>query len=211
MVQRNQDIADLIHRIAEKNPDIVEFRLDEVDEVRTVEALAEKKTFPAIATDRSDREPARAMKLLLSAIKAGFEYVDIELLSKEAKYHVKQAKSEGAEVLVSFHDKHRTATVEELKRILDSERELGADICKIVTTAVHPRDNLIILEFLHANTARSRIVSFAMGAIGKPSRVLSPLFGAEFTFAALDEDSRTAEGQLTVDNLRAVWNHLGIS
>jgi len=211
MVQRNQDIANLIHRIAEKNPDIVEFRFDEIDDVRTVEELAEKKTFPAIATDRSDRGRADAAKLLLSAIRAGFEYVDIDLLSKEASYNVKQAKSEGAEVLVSFHDKHRTATAEELKRILDSERKLGADICKIVTTAVHPRDNLTILEFLESNSARSRIISFAMGRIGRPSRVLSPLFGAEFTFAALEEDSRTADGQLTIDNLRAVWNHLGIS
>ena len=81
---------------------------------------------------------------------------------------------------------------------------------KIVTTAKYPRDNLTVLNFVENNATTARLVSFAMGPLGIPSRVLSPLFGAEFTFASLGEQSRTAEGQLSIDNLRNVWQILGV-
>jgi 3-dehydroquinate dehydratase/shikimate dehydrogenase len=86
----------------------------------------------------------------------------------------------------------------------------GGDVCKIVTTAVHPRDNLTILDFLERHSQSTRLVSFAMGSVGTPSRILSPLFGGEFTFASIDEKSTTAEGQLSIDHLRTVWQLLGI-
>jgi 3-dehydroquinate dehydratase type I len=84
-------------------------------------------------------------------------------------------------------------------------------VCKIVTAAKHPRDNLTILSFVESNASTSRLVSFAMGQIGIPSRVLATLYGAEFTFASLGEESQTAEGQLSIDNLRKVWQILGVS
>ncbi len=77
---------------------------------------------------------------------------------------------------------------------MDSQIRTGSDVCKIVTTAVHPRDNLSILRFIEERSAETRLVSFAMGRHGIPSRVLSPLFGAEFTFASLTETSKTADG-----------------
>ena len=48
------------------------------------------------------------------------------------------------------------------------------------------------------------VVYFAIGKLGVPSRVISPIFGAEFTFAAMNEESRTAVGQLSIDDLRRV-------
>ena len=210
MVDDAENISELIERISRKEPDIVEFRLDNLRDRSIIKMIAQKKDFPAIATDKSSREPAAAEKLLLEAASAGFEYVDIELSSPLEKDIISQVKSHGAEVIISFHDFTKTPPAAELNRVLDSEMEANGDIYKIVTTARQPRDSLSILCFVEERAAETRLVSFAMGRQGIPSRILSPLFGAEFTFAALTEERRTADGQLGIDTLRSVWQLLEV-
>lgn len=210
MVDDDKNVDQLMALISKKNPDLVEFRLDKLSSFGAVDEIARKKTFPAIATDKSKRDVAMTSKLLLGAASAGFELVDVDLSSPLAGDAVRQVKALGAEALVSFHDRLKTPSHDELNGILDSQISVGSDLCKVVTTAVHPRDNLSILRFIEERSAETRLVSFAMGRHGIPSRVLSPLFGAEFTFASLTEASKTADGQLTIDNLRSVWELLGV-
>jgi 3-dehydroquinate dehydratase-1 len=210
MVTDREDAAQLVEKVEAKKPDLVEFRLDQTKDLATIETIAQKKTFPAIVADRSKRDARTSREFQDAVVAAGFEFVDVDIGSSDARAAVQNAKSQGAQVIVSSHDFSETPTVAKLQSIRVSAITLGADICKIVTTAQHPRDNLTVLGFLAAKPAEARIVSFAMGAIGTPSRILAPLFGAEFTFASLTEQSRTAEGQLTIDNIRSVWQLLGI-
>jgi 3-dehydroquinate dehydratase type I len=168
------------------------------------------KSFPVIATDKSDRGSKATLELLSHAAAAGFDLVDIELSVASSNPIVKQLKSQGSEVIVSFHDYSRTLSSEELRKVLQAEKNVGGDVCKVVTTAVKPSDNLTILGFVADESTNTRLVSFAMGSCGIPSRILSPWFGSEFTFAAISEESKTADGQLSVDDLRMVWQTLGI-
>jgi 3-dehydroquinate dehydratase type I len=209
-VNGREELDSLLGAISQKKPDLVEFRLDNLDKPDALEKIAQKKSFSAIATDKSDRDAAVVKKLLLTAASAGFEFVDLEFASPLSRTTLPELKSLGAEVILSFHDTSKTPSSVELKKTLNSQIGLGSDICKVVTTAIHPRDNLIILQFLEEESSRTRLVSFAMGRQGVPSRILSPLFGAEFTFASFSEAARTAEGQLTIDDLRSVWHILGI-
>jgi 3-dehydroquinate dehydratase type I len=210
MLDRDDKTDRLIEQIAAKQPDLVEFRLDKLSDSRTLEAIAKKKAFPAIATDKGPRDLQETRKLLLTAAQSGFEYVDIDLDSSLVKSLVPELKSLGAKVIISWHDLAGTPSDSRLVEVLSLERQVGADLCKIVTTARHRSDNLTILEFLHAKSPEFSLVSFAMGVLGRPSRILSPLFGSEFTFAALSEDTKTADGQLSIDNLRNAWQLLGI-
>jgi 3-dehydroquinate dehydratase type I len=210
VVEQNIDVDELIDRISSKNPDIVEFRTDNLSETSILEVIAQKKKFAAIATDKASREPAAKSKLLTTAATAGFDFVDVDLCSDDAGDGLDQIKESGAKVIVSFHDWARTPSLHELDRILNSAKKRRADMYKIVTTAVRPRDNLTILSFLEEKSTETKLVSFAMGTIGIPSRVLSPMFGSEFTFAALNEESATAYGQLSIDNLRSAWSLLGL-
>jgi 3-dehydroquinate dehydratase type I len=208
MIDDNANIDQLIDQIATKKPDLVEFRLDKLREPRLLEEIGHKKSFPAIATDKSNRGPLVTLELLSHAALSGFELVDIELAS--SKSTVRQLKSKGAEIILSFHDYSRTPSTEELRRVLNEEKKAGGDICKVVTTANIPHDNLTILDFVEGEAANTKLVSFAMGAHGIPSRILSPLFGAEFTFAAISRESSTADGQLSIDELRSAWQILGV-
>jgi 3-dehydroquinate dehydratase type I len=197
-----------MEQISAKEPDLVEFRLDELNDTSLLDRIVKKKTCPVIATDKSGR--LSTTPLLDKAAALGFDFIDIGLELDRSKERIKQLKSQGVQVIVSYHDYSRTPPVEELGRALDAQREMGGDICKIVTTANQPRDNLIVLDLLGREVSKTRLVAFAMGSAGTASRVLAPLFGAEFTFASLTKASKTAEGQLSVDNLRSAWQILGI-
>ena len=85
----------------------------------------------------------------------------------------------------------------------------GAIVCKIVTTAKKIEDNLTVLNFVSAMPSKAKLVCFCMGENGKVSRLLSPMFGAFFTFASLEEGSETAAGQMTVQEMRAAYKLLG--
>ena len=205
------DVPSLLDKIQAKKPDLVEYRLDYLADRSVLKTVATSKTCPIIATDRSDRNQTESRDLLLHAAEAGFDFVDVNLSSPLVGSMVDQLKSRGVGVIVSHHDLSRTPSEDALLELLQNERNVGGQVCKIVTTATVPADNLTVLSFINESSQVARVVSFAMGALGVPSRVLSPFFGAEFTFAALDEGSLTAEGQLSIDSLRRTWKMLGIS
>jgi 3-dehydroquinate dehydratase len=48
-----------------------------------------------------------------------------------------------------------------------------------------------------------------MGEQGKVSRLLSPMFGAFFTFASLEQGSETAAGQMSIKEMKAAYSILG--
>ena len=210
MVDDKTNVGKLIEQISTKKPDLVEFRLDNLREPMLLEEIANTKSFPVIATDKSNRGSIATLELLSHAAAAGFDMVDLELSAASSNLIVNKLKSHGSQVIISFHDYSKTPASDELKKVLQAEKKAGGDVCKVVTTALKPSDNLTILGFVQDESTKTRLVSFAMGAHGMPSRILSPWFGAEFTFAAISEESKTADGQLSVDALRMVWQALGI-
>jgi len=209
MIEDHTNIAQLMEQVTTKNPDLLEVRLDKLQNNKIVDELATGKSFPIIATDMSDRGTASRLEKLAYAASTGFEFVDLDYATSNAAT-VNQMKSRGAQVILSFHDYSRTPPEQELTKILEAEKRLGGDICKIVTTARVPRDSLAVLGFVQHEAKNARLVSFAMGVHGVPSRILSPWLGAEFTFASLSSPSRTAEGQPTIDELRSAWAILGL-
>jgi len=188
---------------------LLEVRLDKIQDNKTLDELATRKSFPIIATDKSDCNAASRLEKLGYAASTGFDFVDLDYSTTSAAA-VTEMKSKGAEVILSFHDHFRTPPEKELTEILDAERRMGGDVCKIVTTARVPRDSLTVLGFVQHEAQNVRLVSFAMGVLGVPTRILSPWFGAEFTFASLSSQSRTAEGQPTIDELRSAWAIFGL-
>jgi len=198
-----------IKKAEDSNVDFVEVRLDLLKTDVQLEDLAANRKMTFIAADRSRRNEADRQTLLLKAAKTGFQYVDADLSSPKLQNFIGQAKVLGARCVVSFHDNSRTPSIPELNRILEREVSSGADVCKIVTTAHRLEDNLTLLQFIQAAQVRKKPVCFAMGELGRVSRLLSPVFGSFFTFASLERGSETALGQMTVQEMRAAYEILG--
>ncbi len=146
---------------------------------------------------------------LRQAVEAGAHMVDIELSTEGAGALVADLKGR-AQTIVSYHDIHGAGSEDELADIVARERRLGADICKVATTARRAGDNLTVLR-LARRFSQEGIVALAMGPLGMPSRVLAPLAGARFTYASLASGHESAPGQLTARDLRAIYETMGVA
>lgn len=146
------------------------------------------------------------IETLLSAIELGASIVDIELGTSEVGKVVRNIQGK-AECLISCHNLKETPSVEKMGEIVKKQIAAGAAICKVVTTARTFADNLAVLQLI-SDFPEKKVVSFAMGDMGQISRVLCPLVGGYFTYASIEEGSESAEGQITVENLRKIYGML---
>ncbi|MEM2937204.1 MAG: type I 3-dehydroquinate dehydratase [Candidatus Bathyarchaeia archaeon] len=211
------EALNLIEKAEKHKPDFIEVRLDRLKEHSKLADIAECTKIPLIATNRpvdcggefSGSETER-QQTLLNAAKKGFEYVDIELSAVGLKNIVENLRQINVKPIISFHDFKETPGISKLQGILKDQIKNGAEVCKIVTTAKVIEDNLTLLNFLSSVSKSSKVVCFAMGTLGKLSRLLSPLFGGFFTMASLERGGETAPGQMTILELRAVYRALGV-
>jgi 3-dehydroquinate dehydratase type I len=151
-------------------------------------------------------ESAR-IKELLVALELGAGIIDIELATPELGKIVKEIKGR-AECLISYHNIKETPSLKMLKDTLRNEIDAGADIGKVVTTARSFADNLTVLQLIK-DFPKVKVVAFAMGVAGQISRLLSPLAGAYFTYASVEAGRESAEGQVTVSELREIYRIMG--
>jgi 3-dehydroquinate dehydratase type I len=143
---------------------------------------------------------------LRHALELGADYIDIELATANIARMVNEARGK-AQCIVSYHDMKGTPPIKELKKVLERERDAGADICKVVTTARSFADNLTVLQLIK-EFPTTKVVAFAMGPGGQISRVLGPLAGGYFTYASIKEGRESAEGQIAVTELRKIYGML---
>jgi len=115
----------------------------------------------------------------------------------------------GDACLLDYLNGNTIIVIEDQKIILRKELELGADICKIIGTALSFRDNLTYLSFLNDNQD-ANLICFGMGEEGKMSRIFSPLFGGVFTYASSGEESQSASGQIALSGLKEIYRVLGV-
>ena len=172
--------------------------------------VARRMKKPWIACNRRVEEGGKwggnereRIRELLVALELGAAIIDIELATPNIGRIVREIRGK-AECLISCHDIAGTPPLAELKSMVKSQLNAGADICKVVTTALSFRDNLTVLQLIK-DFPETKIVAFAMGAAGQISRVLCPLVGGLFTYASIEDGRESAEGQIAVKDLREIY------
>jgi 3-dehydroquinate dehydratase type I len=118
---------------------------------------------------------------------------------------IELAKKNNCSIIISYHNFQQTPSTSELNEIATNCFKLGADIVKISTMINSNADNAKILS-LYERT--EKIISFGMGDKGKITRIIAPLLGAEFTYAAVSSSKTIAPGQLGKEEMLAVLNTL---
>ena len=112
-------------------------------------------------------------------------------------------------LILSWHDFSGTPETARLETVLAEMLEAEADIVKLVTLANCPEDNVRLLSLIPRARAQGKeIIAFCMGPLGKWSRVAAPLLGSFLSFAPFSKSGASAPGQLTVNDLKRVWNIL---
>jgi 3-dehydroquinate dehydratase type I len=183
--------------LSEIRIDLCEFGTEEVKEVFSCGAQL-------VATCREGEYSLEKRRdLLILAMQSGARYVDIEL---ESEYGYKMnlccaAKENNCQIIISYHNFEKTPSLSELQQIVKTGFSYGADIVKIATMVNEPKDNAALMGLYESG---QRLIVFGMGEKGKISRIVAPLLGAEFTFAAVDEAGKTAPGQIPVEKLKVL-------
>ena len=188
--------------------DLFEVRIDLIGD--GWQELVKQFKKPWIACNRRVDEGGRwqgdeasRVEKLLEAVGLGADIVDLEFRTTNLKSAVALIKKR-TKCLLSFHDLRGTPPLNSLREMVQRQLEAGADICKVVTTAQRPEDNLTVLQLI-LEFPRTRVVSLAMGPLGFASRVLCPLVGGDFTYASIEPGKESASGQITVRELRKLY------
>jgi 3-dehydroquinate dehydratase / shikimate dehydrogenase len=139
--------------------------------------------------------------ILDEAVRYGAAAIDVEIETAEmAPDRLRQFHGK-AQVIVSYHNFEATPPMES---VLNRMLRVPADAYKIVTTARKPSDNVRVLAAAKS-LPRQRMVVLAMGELGFPTRVLSPVFGGIFSYAAPLYAEGTAAGQVSAKYLRHLY------
>src|SRR5262249_36870422 len=139
--------------------------------------------------------------VLETAVRNGAHAIDVEIETAEAAQERLSQFRGRVQVIISYHNYEATPPLDSLaNRLL----RVQADAYKIVTTARKPSDNMRVLSTARV-LPRQRLIVLAMGELGFPTRVLSPVFGGIFTYAAPMCAGGTASGQVGARHLRHLY------
>lgn len=174
-----------------------------------IEALFSRTDVTLLATCRigGSVTEQEAEHKLCKAVEAGASFVDLEIEAPEsiATTIGKTAAQYGARFVRSIHFYDGTPDSSVLDKTVKSCLSGGADTVKIVTYAHSHADAervMALYDRYKSMVPSGRLCAFCMGAAGKLSRFEALRRGAPFTYAALSEEERTADGQWTAEEMR---------
>ncbi len=139
--------------------------------------------------------------ILEMAVQSGAQAIDVEIESAEAAPERLSHFRGRVEVVVSYHNFEATPPMD---TVMNRVMKVPADAYKVVTTARKPSDNVRVLAAAKALPGQ-RLIVLAMGELGFPTRVLSPIFGGTYTYAAPIFAEGTAAGQVCARSLRHLY------
>ncbi len=184
--------------------EMIELRLDLLDFSRQEyqEIINTKKIIIATYRDETTNDAVRINKLK-NLISLGVQYVDIEIdATAEFKSTMLEfAKENSCQTILSYHNFEKTPDTSFLQNIIEESNILNSNFCKIATKATSKKD---IARTLSLYDNYPNIIAFNLGELGKISRISCSFLGAKFTYASISEEYKTAEGQISFDNLSKI-------
>src|SRR3954454_5665011 len=200
-------------REAEAGEVFLEFRLDYLSNLcKGAEAIPQfLEQYPdciLLATCRRHQNHGKfngsieeQLAVLDLAVRNGAHAIDIETETAEVAQDRLGAFRGRTYVIVSYHNFEATPPMD---TVVNRVMKVQADAYKIVTTERKPSDNVRVLAAAKA-LPKHKLIVLAMGELGFPTRVLSPVFGGVYTYAAPMYADGTAAGQVSSRFLRHLY------
>jgi 3-dehydroquinate dehydratase / shikimate dehydrogenase len=193
-----------------RDADLIELRLDMI-QAADPGLLMWAAGHPVIATCRPAWEGGRftgseseRLDVLVFASRLGASLVDIELSAGRAFREDFLRKRGESHLIVSHHLSARERF--SVQTVYGKLQATGADVVKFAFSAEDCHENREAFRFLElAARDRQPAIAIAMGEAGEPSRVLYRKFGGWATYAAPDDRTPAAPGQIPVSLLKRVY------
>mgnify|MGYP000150274015 FL=1 len=201
-----------ILKIALKKSDYAEVRFDflKIEQIPEALEIIKKDLNKIVCTLRPKTEGGKFSgneKERIAILKLIAEYnpflLDVEFNTlKRNSSLVRYLKSTKTKLLVSWHDFKKTPSSAELKKKMNQMTKFSSNV-KIVSTAKSTDDSNRMLE-LYSKKGRNNLISFAMGDLGRISRILCLYLGSPYTYVSLG--NAVAPGQFSVDEVKKITN-----
>lgn len=197
--------------------DIAELRMDGMKRIEGLEGIFSSIPVPVIATNRSMANGGKfkgsekeRVKCLLKAIKAGCDFVDVEVDTDERLKGgvIQLARKMKCRIIASAHDFKGTPNKSALMGLMRKERKIG-DIGKIVTLPKTIDDcHRILGVLLEAKRVGFPMIAFGMGKIGIFTRIIAPFYGSYLTYCSVNKPA--GPGQLSIESIRRIYREIGM-
>lgn len=207
-------MRDAIIRAAEV-ADMVELRLDclipeELEKVDELKSLLDELSLSVIVTLRPAGQGGTRELNFDTRNRSWFSWpqaihvwrdMELDLVRRRESF---LSSAEADQLICSYHD--FAGTADETEHAYKRLAATPARVLKIATEAYDVTDCLPIFKLLdRARQDQREVIAIAMGDPGLATRILGPSRGAFLTFAAMDQESATASGQLTASELRDLY------
>lgn len=132
------------------------------------------------------------------------KYIDLDIDTSQAIFNriSHKIKTIGAKLIVSYHNFSSTPQPNYLEEKVKYLFKKG-DIAKIATMANSTQDSVNIIN-LYKKFPPQRLLAFCMGQHGKFTRRLAVELGSPWSYTSLSNDSSTAPGQFTFEELTQI-------
>lgn len=127
-----------------------------------------------------------------------FEHIDVEVeLLKYINFN------KNSKIIGSYHNFDMTPKYDDLLLIYDSIKKYDiVDIVKIATMVLNDDDNINLVKLL---IKKKNSIILGMGEKGKIIRIVAPLLGGYLTFASINKDNISANGQLMLEEFKQLY------
>jgi 3-dehydroquinate dehydratase/shikimate dehydrogenase len=201
--------------------DIIELRTDyleglDLDIAAQAITVARSVGLPIIVTCRDkaqggagDHSLELRRDILAAALNAGADYIDCEYenfknITVREKLVLALTSAPRARLILSAHNFDGPWSYDTLEDMYDEIIEdFPLAIPKLVYTANHINDTFAAFDLLKRKDTDAIVL--CMSQAGTISRIIAKKLGAYLTFASLDDDSATAPGQITVNQMKNLY------
>lgn len=204
----------LYNKVVQAGADITEIWCDKL-KLEDAKELVKKKQMPLVVNLKDGIEGGvfsgsfnQRLSYLTELAHYGADYIDIPF---SHDLNPSELTALDGKLIVSYHNFQSTPSLPELERIQEEMLTLNPVAVKIATQINREIDiiNLIKLQLNSPQTRNKRII-IGMGEKGKVTRATAPMFENLITFASLNESTKTAPGQMTIDELKNEWHRLSL-
>jgi 3-dehydroquinate dehydratase type I len=207
--RERKDVIASIREAQERGADLVELRIDQLENPEDAVDIITSSPLPVIATCRREKdggieieEESRAA-LLRDVISAGAAYVDLESDMEAATFDALAiiAREKNCKIICSFHDFEKTP--DNLEAIVEKLLAKG-DMAKLVTTSQSVEDCHQVLGLLAKDI---NLIAFCMGEGGRFTRIVSLLYGSPIGYCKIKGE--VAKGQYSIGETKDLLRRLG--
>lgn len=147
---------------------------------------------------------------IISVFKSSRILLDLDIFNQKKELDYLQKKALDLKVIVSYHNYEETPSDEKLNEIIDTMKIYNPFIFKIATYCNNQKDALRLLSLLLAIKKEDvKCIILGMGQLGIVTRIFGSFWGNEMIFAPKEDSQKSAQGQLTKNELELVFKILG--